>query len=97
MTTILYARVSTIEQTIEHQRRHWRRGLGHRSGQASTHGSPTDRKASAYFMLRPGRGSRALVDRLGRNYDDVCATIRAFMARSVVIRTVINGMSFDGG
>jgi putative DNA-invertase from lambdoid prophage Rac len=36
------------------------------------------------------------VDRLGRNYDDVCATIRAFMARGVVIRTVINGMTFDG-
>jgi putative DNA-invertase from lambdoid prophage Rac len=36
------------------------------------------------------------VDRLGRNYDDVCATIRAFMERGVIIRTVINGMTFDG-
>ena len=36
------------------------------------------------------------VDRLGRNYDDVCETIREFMRRGVVIRTVINAMTFDG-
>ena len=36
------------------------------------------------------------VDRLGRNYQDVCDTIRDFMRRGVVIRTVINGMTFDG-
>jgi putative DNA-invertase from lambdoid prophage Rac len=36
------------------------------------------------------------VDRLGRNYADVCDTIREFMRRGVVIKTVINGMTFDG-
>ena len=36
-----------------------------------------------------------LVDRLGRNYDDVCETIRDFMRRGVVIKTVMNGMTFD--
>jgi putative DNA-invertase from lambdoid prophage Rac len=36
------------------------------------------------------------VDPLGRNYDDVCETIRQFMGRGVTIRTVINGMTFDG-
>jgi putative DNA-invertase from lambdoid prophage Rac len=36
------------------------------------------------------------VDRLGRNYRDVTDTIREFMRRGVVIRTVINGMVFDG-
>jgi putative DNA-invertase from lambdoid prophage Rac len=36
------------------------------------------------------------VDRLGRNYDDVCETIRAFMGRGAIIRTVINGMTLDG-
>jgi DNA invertase Pin-like site-specific DNA recombinase len=36
------------------------------------------------------------VDRLGRNYSDVCDTIREFMRRGVVIRTVINGLTFDG-
>jgi putative DNA-invertase from lambdoid prophage Rac len=36
------------------------------------------------------------VDRLGRNYIDVVDTIRDFMRRGVIIRTVINGMTFDG-
>lgn len=36
------------------------------------------------------------VDRLGRNYGDVTDTIREFMNRGVVIRTVINNMTFDG-
>jgi Resolvase, N terminal domain len=36
------------------------------------------------------------VDRLGRNYEDVCDTIREFMRRGVVIKTVINGFTFDG-
>jgi len=36
------------------------------------------------------------VDRLGRNYQDVTDTIREFMRRGVIIRTVINNMTFDG-
>jgi putative DNA-invertase from lambdoid prophage Rac len=36
------------------------------------------------------------VDRLGRNYTDVVDTIREFMRRGVIIKTVINGMTFDG-
>src|SRR5262249_49497667 len=36
------------------------------------------------------------VDRLGRNYEDVCDTIRHFMRRGVVIRTMINNFTFDG-
>jgi putative DNA-invertase from lambdoid prophage Rac len=36
------------------------------------------------------------VDRLGRNYRDVCDVIRTFMTRGVTIKTVINGMTFDG-
>ncbi len=36
------------------------------------------------------------VDRLGRNYADVTDTIREFMRRGVVVRTVINGLTFDG-
>jgi putative DNA-invertase from lambdoid prophage Rac len=36
------------------------------------------------------------VGRLGRNYTDVVDTIREFMRRGVIIRTVINGMVFDG-
>src|SRR5260370_22510382 len=36
------------------------------------------------------------VDRLGRNYEDVCDTIREFMRRGVIIKTVINNFTFDG-
>jgi putative DNA-invertase from lambdoid prophage Rac len=36
------------------------------------------------------------VDRLGRNYTDVVDTIREFMRRGVIIKAVINGMTFDG-
>jgi len=36
------------------------------------------------------------VDRLGCNYADVCDTIRTFMRRGVIVRTVINGLTFDG-
>jgi putative DNA-invertase from lambdoid prophage Rac len=36
------------------------------------------------------------VDRLGRNYEDVCEAIRQFMGRGVVIRTVIHNFTFDG-
>jgi hypothetical protein len=35
-------------------------------------------------------------DRLGCNYADVTDTIREFMRRGVIIKTVINGMTFDG-
>ena len=50
-----------------------------------------------FDMLR--RGDTLVVrwvDRLGRNYADVTETIREFMKRGVVIRTVINGLVFDG-
>ena len=36
------------------------------------------------------------VDRLGRNYADVTEVIRQFMAKGVVVKTVINRMTFDG-
>ncbi len=36
------------------------------------------------------------MDRLGRDYQDECDTIRELMRRGVVIRTVINGLEFNG-
>jgi DNA invertase Pin-like site-specific DNA recombinase len=36
------------------------------------------------------------VDRLGRNYKDVTDNIREFMKRGVIVRTVINGLTFGG-
>jgi len=102
---ILYARVSTADQTCAHQR-----------AQAEAAGFTIDRVVedagvsgvSIPFAQRRG-GARVLdmvragdvlvvrwVDRLGRNYQDVTDTIRDLLARGVVVRTVINGMVFDG-
>jgi putative DNA-invertase from lambdoid prophage Rac len=33
---------------------------------------------------------------LGRNYDDVRDTVQALMRKGVIVRTVINGFTFDG-
>jgi putative DNA-invertase from lambdoid prophage Rac len=105
MTTVLYARVSTTEQTIAHQR-----------SQAEAAGFTIDEVVAdegvsgisttlkdrpqgrrLFDMLRAGDTLVVRwVDRLGRNYSDVCDTIREFMRRGVVVRTVINGLAFDG-
>ena len=105
MATILYARVSTAEQTIEHQLAHARSagftidevvsdngvsGLSTRLVERSEGRRLFDKlRAGDVLFVR-------WVDRLGRNYDDVCDTIREFMRRGVVIRTVINNFTFDG-
>jgi putative DNA-invertase from lambdoid prophage Rac len=105
MATILYARVSTTEQTIEHQRTHaeragfrldkviWDEGV---SG-ISTKLSERPQGRRLFDLLRSGDTLVVRwIDRLGRNYQDICETIREFMKRGVVIRTVINGIAFDG-
>ncbi|CAN7356080.1 recombinase family protein [Phyllobacterium sp. LjRoot231] len=105
MSTILYARVSTIDQNIDHQR-----------SQAETAGFVIDEViadhgvsgVSTKLADRP-QGKRLFdrlrhgdtlvvrwVDRLGRNYQDVTDTIRHFMRQGVVVQTVINNMTFDG-
>ncbi len=105
MTTILYARVSTTEQTIEHQAKQ-AKGAGFKidhvvaddgvSG-VSTRLAERPQGRRLFDMLRTGDVLVVRwVDRLGRNYADVTETIREFMRRGVVIRTVINGMTFDG-
>jgi putative DNA-invertase from lambdoid prophage Rac len=104
MATILYARVSTSEQTIEHQRTQaekagfkldqviWDEGVSGVSTKLAAR--PQGRRL---FDLREGDTLVVRwVDRLGRNYQDICETIREFMRRGVVIRTVINGITFDG-
>jgi putative DNA-invertase from lambdoid prophage Rac len=105
MRTILYARVSTADQTIEHQRVQ-AEAAGFRIDEVvADHGISG---ASTKLAERPGgaplfdklREGDVLVvrwvDRLGRNYDDACDTIRRFMREGVVVKTVINGMTFDG-
>lgn len=102
---VLYARVSTADQTIAHQRKQ-AEGAGFKvddvvadegvSG-VSTVLAERPQGRRLFDMLR--RGDVLVVrwvDRLGRNYEDVTQTIREFMRRGVVIRTVINGLTFDG-
>lgn len=103
--TILYARVSTLDQTADHQ-----------AAQAREAGFTVDEVVAdegvsgvtTALAERPqGRRLKDLlragdtlvvrwVDRLGRNYADVTDTIREFMRRGVIIRTVINRLEFNG-
>lgn len=105
MTTILYARVSTSDQSSDHQ-----------YAQAVAAGFTIDTVVADDAMsglttcLRDRPQGRRLfdllrrddtlvvrwVDRLGRNYVDVCDTLREMMRRGVVVRTVIHRLTFDG-
>lgn len=105
MKTILYARVSSADQTIAHQRTQ-AEAAGFRidevvsdagvSGVSTTLAERSGGKR-LFDMLRAGDTLVVRwVDRLGRNYQDVCDNIRLFMQRGVIVQTVINGMVFDG-
>ena len=105
MQTIFYARVSTADQTSVHQRTQ-AEAAGFKIDVVVTDEGvsglttclkerPEGRRL--FDMLRSGDTLVVRwVDRLGRNYADVCDTIREFMRRGVIIRTVINGLTFDG-
>ncbi len=105
MKTILYARVSTTEQTIAHQAAQ-ARAAGFKIDEVVADEGvsgvrvPLRERAEGrrlFDMLRAGDTLVVRwVDRLGRNYADVTEVIRQFMARGVVIKTVINGLTFDG-
>ena len=103
--TVLYARVSTSDQTLEHQTTQAQAAGFEIDHVVSDHGvsgvSSTLRERPEgrrlFDMLR--RGDTLVVrwvDRLGRNYDDVTDCIREFMRQGVIVRTVINSMTFDG-
>jgi putative DNA-invertase from lambdoid prophage Rac len=103
--TVLYARVSTIDQTLEHQRTQAEQAgfvvdevfADHAVSGISTRLRDRAEGKRLYDRLR--RGDVLVVrwvDRLGRNYEDVTDAIRHFMREGVVIKTVINGMTFDG-
>jgi putative DNA-invertase from lambdoid prophage Rac len=105
MATILYERVSTLEQNVEHQQMQAEAAgfkIDHVVADRGVSGVTTlfaDRPNGKrlFDMLR--RGDTLLVrwvDRLGRNYSDVRDTIQEFMRRGIVVRTVINNLTFDG-
>lgn len=105
MQTILYARVSTRDQTLKHQVTQARAAGFTVDEVIADHGvsgvqqrlqdRPEGRRL--YDKLRAGD---VLVlrwlDRLGRNYEDVTDAVRHFIRQGVIIRTVINDMTFDG-
>jgi DNA invertase Pin-like site-specific DNA recombinase len=105
MATILYGRVSTVEQTGEHQLSQ-AKAAGFKiddavfdNGASGVSTRLVERSEGRRLFDKLRAGDVLVVrwvDRLGRNYDDVCETIREFMRRGVVIRTVINNMTFDG-
>ena len=104
-STFLYARVSTTEQTLVHQQTQAERAgftFDHVIADEGVSGvsvSMRDRPQGKrlFDMLRAGDVLVVRwVDRLGRNYADVTETIREFIKRGVVIRTIINGVTFDG-
>src|SRR3984957_272698 len=105
MKTILYCRVSTIDQTIAHQESQARSAGFKIDAVVSDEGvsgvttalADRDQGKRLFDMLRAGDTLVVRwVDRLGRNYRDVCDNIREFMRRGVIVRTVINGLTFDG-
>jgi DNA invertase Pin-like site-specific DNA recombinase len=105
MAVILYARVSTAEQTIDHQLAHARAAgfvideVVADNGVSGLHTRLVERPEGKRLFDKLRAGDVLVVrwvDRLGRDYEDVCDTIREFMRRGVVIRTVINNFTFDG-
>jgi DNA invertase Pin-like site-specific DNA recombinase len=105
MKTVLYCRVSTADQTIAHQR-----AMAEAAGfEIDEVVSDNGVSGVATRLAERDQGKRLFdilrkddvlvvrwIDRLGRNYTDVVDVIREFMRRGVVIRTVINGLTFDG-
>ncbi|TWI31516.1 recombinase family protein [Paracoccus sulfuroxidans] len=103
--TILYARVSTADQTLDHQRTQAEAAgfrideviADHGVSGVSTKLAERPEGKRLFDKLRAGDTLVVRwVDRLGRDYRDVTDCIRDFMRRGVVIRTVINNMEFDG-
>lgn len=103
--TILYARVSTADQTLSHQRTQAETAgfcideviADHGVSGVSTKLADRPEGRRLFDKLRAGDTLVVRwVDRLGRDYQDVTDCIRHFMRQGVTVRTVINNMTFDG-
>ena len=103
--TIFYARVSTTDQTLTHQKAQAEAAGFQIDEVIADHGvsgvsSTLEERPEGKRLFDKLRHGDTLVvrwvDRLGRNYQDVTDTIRHFMRQGVVVKTVINGMTFDG-
>jgi DNA invertase Pin-like site-specific DNA recombinase len=103
--TIFYARVSTAEQNSSHQVAQAEAAgftfdkvlVDHGVSGVAVPLAERPEGKRLFDMLH--RGDTLVVrwvDRLGRNYQDVTDTIRHFMREGVIIKTIINGLTFDG-
>ena len=105
MKTVLYCRVSTLDQTLEHQRTQAEQAGFKPDLVLADHGV----SGVATRLIERPEGRRLFdvlrendilvvrwIDRLGRNYQDVTDTVREFIRREIRIETVINRMTFDG-
>jgi putative DNA-invertase from lambdoid prophage Rac len=103
--TFLYARVSTSDQTAVHQEKQARRA-GYQidevfadEGVSGVSAKFAERTEAKRLMDKVRRGDIVVCrffDRLGRNFEDVCQTVRWFMDKGVIIKSVIDGQTFGG-
>lgn len=103
--TILYARVSTIDETVAGQLRQAEAAgfmideVVADDGASVTSMSLNERPNGRQLFDMLSAGDVLVVrwvDRLGRNYTDAADVVRELTERGIVIRTVINDMTFDG-
>ena len=102
--TILYARVSTSEQTSDHQLEQATKAGFQIDEVVTDHGVSgvssrlADREGGRELLYKLRDGDTLVVrwlDRLGRNYKDVTDTLRGLLDKGVTAKTVINGMVFE--
>jgi putative DNA-invertase from lambdoid prophage Rac len=105
MKTVLYARVSTADQTLAHQRAQAEAAgfklddvlADHGVSGVSTRLAERPEGKRLFDILRSGDTLVVRwLDRLGRNYADVTDCVREFVRRGVIVRTIINNLTFDG-
>ncbi|WP_210880397.1 recombinase family protein [Roseovarius autotrophicus] len=101
---VLYVRVSTSEQTSDHQLEQATKAGFPIDEVVTDHGTSgvstrlADREGGKRLLHMLREGDTLVVrwlDRLGRNYQDVTDTLRGLLRKGVTVKTVINGMVFD--
>ena len=102
---IIYARVSTSDQTVSHQKTQaevagYKFNCVIEEAGFSVVSVPLKLRDGGMRLFDKLRKSDTLVvrwvDRLGCNYESVTTNIREFMSMGVIVKTVINNMTFDG-
>jgi putative DNA-invertase from lambdoid prophage Rac len=105
LAVIFYGRVSTLEQSIDHQVAQARAAGFQIDEVLADHGVSGvkfrlgERPEGRRLFDKLRSGDTLVVrwlDRLGRSYEDVVDCMRHFIRGGIIVRTVINNMTFDG-